>query len=197
MTEKEKMIQGKPYQAFGDELFQERQYAKELLYQCNTLPPTEVTQRHDLLKKLLGKVGENLYVEPPFRCDYGYNIAVGNNFYANYNCTILDCAPVTIGNNVMLAPNVSVFTAGHPVHYEPRNAGWEHALPITIGNNVWIGGGAIINPGVSIGDNTVIGSGSVVTKDIPANVVAVGNPCRVIRKITDEERTAYFHDLER
>ncbi|WP_284141172.1 sugar O-acetyltransferase [Virgibacillus sp. LDC-1] len=197
MTEKEKMIQGKPYQAFGDELFQERQYAKELLYQCNTLPPTEVTQRHDLLKKLLGKVGENLYVEPPFRCDYGYNIAVGNNFYANYNCTILDCAPVTIGNNVMLAPNVSVFTAGHPVHYKPRNAGWEHALPITIGNNVWIGGGAIINPGVSIGDNTVIGSGSVVTKDIPANVVAVGNPCRVIRKITDEERTAYFHDLER
>ncbi|WP_217585868.1 sugar O-acetyltransferase [Lentibacillus saliphilus] len=195
MTEKEKMIQGKPYKANDEQLFQERQYAKEVLYTWNALPPTELTKRHDVLKDLLGHVEDNFFIEPPFRCDYGYNISVGDNFYANYNCTILDCAPVTIGNNVMLAPNVCLFTAGHPIHAAPRIEGWEHACPITIGDNVWIGGGAIINPGVSIGDNTVIGAGSVVTKDIPANVVAVGNPCRVMRDITDDDRTTYFRSL--
>lgn len=195
LTEKEKMLAGMPYQAFGEELTRERQYAKEVLFAYNSLPPDQIKERDKLLTNLFAAVGRSFFIEPPFRCDYGYNIRIGDHFYANYNCVILDCAPVSIGNNVMFAPNVSLFTAGHPIHPEPRNAGYEYAFPIQIGNNVWIGGNTVVNPGVSIGDNTVIGAGSVVTKDIPANVVAVGNPCRVIRAVTEEDRPYYFRKL--
>lgn len=195
MSEKEKMIGGKPYVASDETLTEDRQHAKILLFEFNTLPPVRTEQRERVLKKLLGNAGERFYFEPPFRCDYGYNISIGEDFYANYNLTILDCAPVTIGKNVMIAPNVSLFTAGHPVHHEPRNRQIEFALPIVIKDNVWIGGNTVVNPGVTIGENAVIGAGSVVTKDIPANVVAVGNPCKVLREISDEEKKFYFRDL--
>lgn len=196
MTEKEKMLSGQPYLSFDEELFKERQNAKELLFEFNSLKPSEIEKRNELLNNLFGKVPKQIFIEPPFRCDYGYNISVGENFYANYNCTVLDCAPVTIGDNVLLAPNVGLYTAGHPIHYEPRNRGIEYAFPIMIGDNVWIGGGVIVNPGITIGSNVVIGSGSVVTKDIPSNVVAAGNPCRVIKAITDDNRDKYFRNLK-
>lgn len=196
MTEKEKMLAGKPYLAFGEELLRERQHAKVLVHELNQLHPLELDKRHNILKQLLGKTGEKFFVEPPFRCDYGYNIEIGENFYSNYNCTILDCAKVKIGDNVLFAPNVSLFTAGHPIHPQPRNQELEYAFPITIGNNVWICGNVVINPGVTIGDNCVVGSGSVVTKDIPANSIAAGNPCKVIREITDEDKAYYYKNLK-
>ena len=196
MTEKEKMISGKPYLAFDEELFKERQFAKELIFEFNSLKPSDVEKRNELIRRLFGKVHDQFFIEPPFRCDYGYNISIGDNFYANYNCTILDCASVTIGDNVLFAPNVCLFTAGHPIHFEPRNQGIEYAFPITIGDNVWIGGGVIVNPGITIGSNVVIGSGSVVTKDIPSNVVAAGNPCKVLKAITDNDRDKYFRNME-
>lgn len=194
-SEKEKMLGGEVYQAFDPELVAERQAAKELSFDLNALHPRDTTRKETLLRQLLGAAGSKFHIELPFRCDYGYNIRVGENFYANYNCTILDCAPVTIGANVLLAPNVSLFTAGHPLHAEPRGQEYEYAFPITIGDNVWIGGNVVVNPGVTIGDNVVIGSGSVVTKDIPANVVAVGNPCRVVRSITEADRPFYYRQL--
>ncbi|TDB62273.1 sugar O-acetyltransferase [Arundinibacter roseus] len=196
MTEKEKMLAGKPYQAFGEELFRERQYAKEVLFDFNALRPTEVDARNELLRKLLGKTEENFFFEPPFRCDYGYNISIGDYFYANYNLIILDCAPVTIGHHVFIAPNVGLYTAGHPIHHELRNEEYEYAFPISIGDNVWIGANVVVNPGVSIGSNSVIGTGSVVTKDIPDNVIAFGNPCRVVRNITEEDKKYYFRNME-
>lgn len=192
MTEKEKMITGKPYLANGKELFTERQNAKELVFEFNNSHPKELKLRTEIIKKLFKKTEKGFYLEPPFRCDYGYNISVGKNFYSNYNCTILDCAEVKIGDNVMFAPNVSILTAGHPIHHEMRNTGIEYAFPITIGNNVWIGGNVVVNPGITIGNNTIIGSGSVVTKDIPDNVIAVGNPCKVLREITEEDKLYYF-----
>ncbi|MFE6798612.1 sugar O-acetyltransferase [Paenibacillus chitinolyticus] len=191
LTEKQKMLAGKPYKAFGEELLLERQHAKEVLFDYNALRPGEVEKRNELLRPLFGRTGKVFFIEPPFRCDYGYNISLGENFYANYNLTVLDCNRVTIGNNVLIGPNVSVFTAGHAIHPELRVNEVEYALPISIGNNVWIGGGAILNPGVSIGDNTIIGSGSVVTKDIPADVIAAGNPCRVLRPITEDDRNQF------
>ncbi|MCY6959813.1 sugar O-acetyltransferase [Clostridium brassicae] len=196
MTEKEKMLNGKPYKSFGEELFKERQYAKDLIFEFNSLHPSKIEKRNEIIKKLFGSTRDDFFIEPPFRCDYGYNISIGENFYTNYNCTILDCAKVTIGDNVMFAPNVSLFTAGHPIHFEPRNEGIEYAFPITIGNNVWLGGGVIVNPGITIGDNVVIGSGSVITKDIPSNSIAVGNPCKVISKITDEDKQYYFKNFK-
>lgn len=194
-SEKEKMLTGEVYQAFDAQLVAERQAAKELVFDLNGLHPRETAQREALFRQLLGATGRKFHIELPFRCDYGYNIRVGENFYANYNCTILDCAPVTIGDNVLLAPNVSLFTAGHPLHPVPRNQEYEYAFPITIGHNVWLGGNVVVNPGVRIGDNVVIGSGSVVTKDIPAGVVAVGNPCRVVRPITDDDQAYYYKQL--
>ncbi|GHE45077.1 sugar O-acetyltransferase [Sphingobacterium griseoflavum] len=191
-SSKEKMIAGEIYRAMGRELFDERQYAKEQLHIFNNLAPSKIKARNQLLKKLFGRTTNLFFIEPPFRCDYGYNIFLGDNFYANFNLTILDCAPVTIGANVLIGPNVSLFTAGHPVHPETRAAGWEFAKPINIADNVWIGGHTVVNPGVSIGKNAVIGSGSVVTKDIPANVVAAGNPCRVIRPIDERDKQYYY-----
>ena len=190
------MLEGKPYKAFGEELFKERQLAKELIFELNSLRPDEVDRRNEIIKKLFGKTGKTFFVEPPLRCDYGYNIEIGENFYANYNCTILDCAKVTIGKNVLFAPNVSLYTAGHPIHYELRKQEYEYAFPISIGDNVWVGGNTVINPGISIGNNSVIGSGSVITKDLPANVVAAGNPCKVLREIDDEDIIYYFRRLK-
>ena len=195
-SEKEKMISGKPYKAFDDELVNERRYAKELIFDFNSFRPNEIVNRNGLIKRLLDKIGNSFIIEPPFRCDYGYNIEIGENFYSNYNLIILDCAKVLIGDNVMIGPNVSIYTAGHPVHYEIRNQGYEYTVPVSIGNNVWIGGNAVINPGVSIGDNSVIGSGSVVTKDIPGNVIAAGNPCKVLRGINEEDKLYYYKKLK-
>ena len=181
--EKEKMIAGELYESADTELREERMRSKELIYDYNHIRPSELKAREKIIRELFGSVGKGFLIEQPFHCDYGYNIRVGENFYANMGCGILDCAPVTIGDNVMLAPNVNIYTAGHPLDVEQRNAGVEYAYPVTIGNNVWIGGNVTIVPGVTIGDNSVIGAGSVVTKDIPANVVAMGNPCRVVREI--------------
>lgn len=181
-TEKQKMLSGELYLAFETELFEERQLAINLVYEFNNLSPRQVEERKTIIKKLFGSTGKEFWIEQRFHCDYGYNIHIGENFYANVGCTILDCAEVKIGDNVLFAPGVSLYTAGHPTNAGQRNAGLEYAYPITVGNNVWIGGGAIVLPGVSIGDNSVIGAGSVVTKNIPANVIAVGNPCRVIRE---------------
>lgn len=190
------MLLGKPYLAFVEMLIEERQKARQLTHQINQLNPTEISERNRLFAQLLGSTGQNFHIEMPFRCDYGYNIEIGENFFANYNCTILDCAKVTIGNNVLFAPNVSLYTAGHPIDAEKRNAGWEYAFPIFIGNDVWVGGNVTINPGITVGNNVVIGSGSVVTRDVPDNVIAAGNPCRVIREITAEDNLYYFKNLK-
>lgn len=187
-SEKEKMISGKLYKAFDKELLNERQYAKEQIFNFNSFRPNEVAKRNEVIKKLFGKTKNTFFIEPPFRCDYGYNIEIGENFYSNYNLIILDCAKVIIGDNVLIGPNVSIYTAGHPVHYEIRNQEYEYALPIHIGNNVWIGGNVIINPGITVSDNSVIGSGSVISKDIPGNVIAAGNPCKVLREITEDDK---------
>lgn len=187
-SEKEKMLSGRLYKSFDAELLAERQRAKEIVFRYNSLQPSLIEERNELLRSLLGSVKGNFFIEPPFRCDYGCNIEIGENFYANYNLVILDCAKVTIGDNVLIGPNVGIYTAGHPLHFELRNEELEFASPITIEDNVWIGGNVVLNPGVTIGRNSVVGSGSVVTKDIPADVVAAGNPCRVIREITDADK---------
>lgn len=192
MNQKERMLSGLPYKAWLDGLEEEREECKRKIYAFNLLPPDRRDDIPELLKKLLGKTGENVWIEPPFHCDYGWNIEVGENFFANYSLTILDVGKVKIGDNAQIAPNVSIYTAGHPIHPDSRNSGYEYGIPITIGDNVWIGGNAVILPGVTIGDNAVIGAGSVVTKDIPANVIAAGNPCRVIREIREEDRKFYF-----
>lgn len=194
MNQKERMLSGLPYKAWLDGLSEERMECKKKVYEFNMLPPTERDKSIDIIKSLFGKTGEHLHIVEPFHCDYGYNIEIGENFFANYNLTILDVGKVVIGDNAQIAPNVSIYTAGHPVHPESRNSGYEYGIPITIGDNVWIGGSSVILPGVTIGNNVVIGAGSVVTKDIPDNVIAVGNPCRVIRKITEEDRDYYYRD---
>lgn len=182
ISEKEKMLVGKYYNPLDEELTKEREYAKKLIFELNMTGPSEQERRQSILKQLIKAKGL-FYIEPPFYCDYGYNIEVGNNFYANHGCIILDCNKVIIGDNVLLGPNVQIYTAAHPTVPWERLEGKEYAKPIVIGNNVWIGGGAIICPGVTIGDNVTIGAGSVVTKDLPANVIGAGNPCRIIREI--------------
>ena len=193
-TEKQKMLAGQAYFANDTELAKERLKARDIIFEFNNLAPKFIKQRKELLKRLFGKTERMFYVEPPFRCDYGYNIEIGDNFYANFNLTILDCAKVSIGNNVFIAPNVAIYTAGHPIHSHLRDQEHEWAQEISIGNSVWIGGNVVINPGVTIGSNVVIGSGSVVTRSIPDNVFAAGNPCRVIRQITDEDKEFYYKD---
>lgn len=184
MTEKEKAEKGLLYDAnYDKELIEDRHRAKEVLYNYNHLHPNKTEEITQTLRLLLGKTGEVFKIVPPFYCDYGYNIEIGENFFANMNLVILDGAKVKIGDNAFIAPNVGIYTAGHPLDVKQRNDGLEYAYPVTIGNNVWIGAAVTILPGVTIGDNTVIAAGSVVTKDIPSNCVAAGNPAKVKKYI--------------
>ena len=182
LSEKEKMLNGEFYDPMDTELVTDRMEARKLLYSFNNSKPSEGIRRKETIKQLFGKTGAKIYIEPPFRCDYGYNIEVGENFYANFDCVILDVNKVIMGENVQLGPGVHIYTAVHPTDPEERMSKTEYGEEIEIGNNVWIGGGAIICSGVKIGSNTTIGAGSVVTKDISENVLAVGNPCKVIKK---------------
>ncbi len=182
-TEKEKMLSGELYNANCEDLIKERYIAKDICYKYNNLVPSQIEERKKLIKELFGKTGNNITIEPNFWCDYGYNISVGENFYINHNCVILDAAKVEFGDNVFIAPNCGFYTATHPINASTRNSGLEFAKPIKVGNNVWFGGNVTVLPGVTIGDNVVIGAGSVVTKNIPSNNVAFGNPCKVIKNI--------------
>lgn len=184
MTEKEKCAKGLLYNAnYDQELIEERIKVKDLCQEYNLLKNSDAEGRAALLRKILGKVKQNICIEPSFWCDYGYNIEVGENFYANHNLVILDCAKVTFGDHVFIGPNSSFYTANHPIDFKQRNEGLESAHPITVGDNVWFGGNVVVLPGISIGNNSVIGAGSVIIKDIPDNVVAVGNPCKVVKNI--------------
>lgn len=182
MTEKEKMLMGQDYWALDSELMQDHQRSKTLCQEYNQTSINNPQAKARILKELF-HADYDAYIEPNFFCDYGYNIKLGTNFYANHNLIILDGAPVTIGDNALLGPNVGIYTTGHPIDVTRRNAGIQSSQAITIGNNVWIGGGVNICPGVTIGDNSIIGAGSVVIKDIPPNSIAVGNPCKVIKSI--------------
>ena len=188
MSEKEKMLAKQYYNSWDAELVQERESAKAKVFQFNSLNPFEREQRLKILKELIPHIGQRPWIESPFNCDYGTNMIIGDNFYSNTNLTILDCGPVTIGSNVLVGPNVSLYTVNHALDADERNAGLEQALPISIGDNVWLGGSVVILGGVTIGKNSVIGAGSVVTHDIPANVMAVGNPAKVLRKITEQDK---------
>ena len=181
-SEKEKMLACEFYDSGDEELINEFNHANNLTYEFNHTMPSEKAKREEIIKQLINVKGSFL-IEAPFNCDYGYNIEVGENFYANFNCVILDVNKVKIGKNCLLAPNVQIYSASHPVEPEIRLEGKELGFPITIGDNVWIGGGSIICPGVSIGNNVTIGAGSIVTRDIPDNVVAAGNPCRILKRI--------------
>jgi maltose O-acetyltransferase len=182
-TEKEKMLAGERYNAADPELVAERLRARECCQRLAALPPrAPASERNQLLAELFG-IETDVYITPPFFCDYGRNIALGSNVYFNFNCVILDVAKVTIGDNVLFGPAVQVYTASHPMNADERRSGIECGRPIVIGADVWLGGGAILCPGVGIGERSVIGAGSVVVKDIPAGVFAAGNPCRVIRQI--------------
>lgn len=178
-----------------ESVMEEQKVCRRILQRLNTLDRSDFDSIGKIVEELLGK-SENAFINPPFYCDYGTHIEVGKNFFANYNCTIIDVAKVKIGNNCQFAPNVSIYTAGHPIHPVSRNSLYEYGISVTIGDNVWIGGNTVILPGVHIGSNTVIGAGSVVTKDIPDWVVAAGNPCRVVKQITEEDKKYYYKDQE-
>ena len=183
MTEKEKQQAGELYNASDRELFNERIKAKKLCAEYNAVECNDFQKRERILDRLVALRGENTVIEPNFFCDYGYNIVIGDNFYANHNLVILDCADIEFGNNVFIGPNCGFYAAEHPIDADLRNQGLEYAKPIKVGSNVWIGGGVTVIGGVTIGDNVVIGAGSVVTKDIPSNCVAVGNPCAPIKTL--------------
>ena len=178
-----------------ESVMEEQKVCRRILQRLNTVDRSDFDSIGKIVEELLGK-SENAFINPPFYCDYGTHIEVGKNFFANYNCTIIDVAKVKIGNNCQFAPNVSIYTAGHPIHPVSRNSLYEYGISVTIGDNVWIGGNTVILPGVHIGSNTVIGAGSVVTKDIPDWVVAAGNPCRVIKQITEEDKKYYYKNRE-
>ena len=182
-TEREKMLDGELYLASDRELTKMHLKARRLLHQFNSSQPQDVSQRIQIARRLFGNIGDRFTVKPPFYCDYGCHIIAGDNLYINYDCTIVDCNMVYLGNNVLIAPKVQIYTAYHPTDPQTRLSQKELAAPITIGDNVWLGGGAIVCPGVTIGNNVTIGAGSVVTQDIPNNVVAVGNPCRVVKVV--------------
>ncbi|WP_305768909.1 sugar O-acetyltransferase [Candidatus Epulonipiscium viviparus] len=184
MTEKEKAVAGLLYNAnYDQELIDHRIVCKDLCHQLNVALPSDIEAQRELFPKIVGSVGKDFFVTTPFQCDYGYNIFIGDNFYSNHNLIILDCAKVTIGNHVFIAPNCCISAAGHPLDFENRNIGLEFAYPITIEDNVWIGANVTILPGVTIGKNSVIGAGSVVSRSIPADSIAVGVPCRRIKAV--------------
>lgn len=192
MTIRERIKNGMLYVDIGEGLDEEREKCKELLYDYNHTRPSEKIKRKDLLKELLGDMGDEIWIEPPLHMAYGKNVHIGNCFYANFNLVIVDDIDVYIGEHVMIAPNVTITPTGHPVDPDLRKPGTQFSIPVKIGNNVWIGSNAVILPGVTIGYNSVIGAGSVVTHDIPENVIAVGNPCRVLRKISEHDKEFYF-----
>lgn len=188
MTEREKAAAGFLYDANYDEsLTKERAFCKDLCFEFNMCKPSDFESQKEIMLKILGRTNGRFFITAPFWCDYGYNIEIGENFYSNHNLVILDCAKITFGDNVFIAPNCCFSAAGHPLDTEQRNKGLEFARPITVGDNVWIGAGVTVLPGVTIGNNTVIGAGSVVTRDIPDGVVAFGNPCKAVRKITEQD----------
>ena len=186
MTARQLQQQGYLY-PLDEELLNAHNNSKQLTRMLNATLETERAKRSEIAKELFAEAGDGTYIEPPFYCDFGRNTRVGKNFYCNYDCVFLDCGPITIGDNVMFGPKVALYAVNHPTEPEVRATNWNYPEPITIGNDVWIGGSVVVCPGASIGDNTVIGAGSVVTKAIPANVAAAGNPCRVIREITEDE----------
>ena len=194
MDTRERMKDGRLYFCTDEEIANEQLKCLDLLYDYNQTRPTEQAKRRELLKVLLAEVGENCYIEPPLHANWGRNTHLGSNVYANFNLTLVDDTDVYIGDSVMIGPNVTIATAGHPIDPELRRKVAQFNIPVRIGNNVWIGAGAVILPGITIGDDSVIGAGSIVTKDIPAGVVAVGNPCRVLRPISDRDREFYYKD---
>ena len=192
MTEWEKMQQGIIYNDFDEDLFKRRIEAKKLFRMYNKTDDEEVNLRNDITKKLFKKVGKNVWIEPDFRCEFGKNIIIEDDVYINFGCVILDCAEVIIGSHTLIGPNVGLYSVNHSIDAEERINGGCIGKPINIGKNVWLGGDVKVLAGVSIGDNTIIGTGSIVTHDIPSNVIAVGNPCKVIREITDKDKTNYL-----
>lgn len=199
MTEWEKAQQGYLYDAnYDKEIVEERTRCADLCYEFNLCRPSDTAKQQELLNRMLGSIKGNPVITAPFYCDYGFNITIGENFYTNHNVTILDGAKVTFGDNVFIAPNCVFSTAGHPIDSEQRAKGLEIARPITVGNNVWIGANVSVLSGVTIGSSSIIGAGSVVNKDIPEGVIAAGNPCKVIRKITEEDKKKYpvFEDSQ-
>ena len=198
MTKKELMLMGELYKLNDDkELNEDFMRARRLTRLFNSMTEEQMEERKEIIKELFKSTGENVHVEQTFHCDYGCHISVGENFYANYDCIMVDVCEIIIGDNVLLAPRVGIYTAVHPIDAAVRNEGLEFGKPVIIGDNVWIGGNAVINPGVTIGSGVVIGSGSVVTKDIPDHVVAVGNPCRVLRKINEEDKIYWEKEREK
>lgn len=196
MNVKERMASGKIYFCTDEELMKEQTACLEILYDFNATRPTESDKRAAILKRLFAEVGENCYIEPPLHANWGKHTHFGNNVYANFNLTLVDDADIYVGDSVMFGPNVTVATAGHPVEPSLRRKIAQFNIPVKIGNNVWIGAGAVILPGITIGDDSVIGAGSVVTKDIPSGVVAAGNPCRILREIGERDRLYYYKNRE-
>ena len=188
MTEKEKMLSGKYYLGWDSELIQEREKTIDMLYDFNNIRPTLRKEREEIIKKIFNKTGESCWVESPFFCDHGYNISVGENFFAATNCVMLDCGKITIGDNVLIGPNVGIYTVNHAFDSKERAEGYEISKPVNIGDNVWIAGNVSIVGGVTIGSDSVIAAGSVVIHDIPNKVIVAGNPARIIREITDDDK---------
>ncbi len=197
MTEKEKIHSGQLYFPEDPEIIKEQRVYQDLLMYYNTIPHAKQEERDKILKQLLGEVGENCYIETPFHANWGgHHVHFGNTVYANSGLTLVDDTHIYVGDNTMFGPNVTIATAGHPIDPELRRQGLQYNLPVHIGKNCWLGAGVTVMPGVTIGDNAVIGAGSIVTRDIPANVVAVGNPCRVLREVGDRDKRYYYRDRE-
>ena len=196
LSEWDKMKKGMVYNDFDQDLFDLRVVAKKLFKEYNKTEDHETEKRRELLTALFKKAGERLWIEPDFRCEYGKNISIGDDVYINFGCIMLDCADITIGNHVLIGPNLGLYAANHSILPEERIAGGCFSKPITIEDNVWIGGDVKVLPGVTIGEGSIIGAGSIVTKDVPSRVIAAGNPCKVIRKITEKDKTGYLDNLK-